>query len=69
MSGGKDATLTRLRMFEVKRLLTLTDLPVKEIATQTGFCHAQHLSNVFRRAEGITPLKFRRIERGNSSRR
>lgn len=63
------ATLIGLRLLEVKRLLALTDISIKDIAAATGFCHAQHLSNVFRRAEGITPLKFRRIERGNSSRR
>ena len=63
------ATLIVLRLLEVKRLLSLTDISIKDIAATTGFCHAQHLSNVFRRAEGITPLKFRRIERGNSSRR
>jgi len=57
------ATLTRLRMFEVKRLLTLTDLPVKEIADQTGFCHAQHLNNAFLRAERCTPLAYRKRER------
>jgi LacI family transcriptional regulator len=56
------ATLVRLRLFEAKRLLTLTDLPVKEIARRTGFCHAQHLSNAFRRAEHLTPLAFRKRE-------
>lgn len=59
------ATLTRLRMFEVKRLLTLTDLPVKEIAAQTGFCHAQHLNNAFMRLERCTPVAYRKRERGH----
>jgi LacI family transcriptional regulator len=56
------ATLTRLRMFEVKRLLALTELPVKEIARRTGFCHAQHLSNAFQRLERCTPLAYRKRE-------
>ena len=61
------ATLVRLRLFEAKRLLTLTDLPVKEIARRTGFCHAQHLSNAFRRAEHLTPLAFRKRERQSAT--
>lgn len=56
------AMLLRLRLFEARRLLTLTGLPVKEIARRTGFCHAQHLSNAFRRAEHCTPLQYRRRE-------
>jgi LacI family transcriptional regulator len=56
------ATLLRLRLFEARRLLALTDQPVKEIALRTGFCHAQHLSNAFRRAEGCTPSEYRRRE-------
>lgn len=56
------ATLTRLRIFEVKRMLALTALPVKEIATRTGFCHAQHLNNAFRRQERCTPSDYRRRE-------
>ncbi|HQL53615.1 MAG TPA: DNA-binding transcriptional regulator [Phycisphaerae bacterium] len=57
------ATLARLRLFEARRLLSLTDLPVKEIARRTGFCHAQHLNNAFRRAEHCTPLAYRKKER------
>jgi len=57
------ATLTRLRLLEARRLLTLTDLPVKEIGKQAGFCHAQHLSNAFKRAEHCTPLAYRKRER------
>ncbi|MDD3545308.1 MAG: DNA-binding transcriptional regulator, partial [Kiritimatiellae bacterium] len=37
------ASLHRLRLFAAKRLLIRTDLSIKEIAAQTGFCHAQHL--------------------------
>ena len=56
------AALLRLRLFEVRRLLAMTCLPVQEIARRTGFCHAQHLSNAFRRAERCTPLAYRRRE-------
>ncbi|HHU14801.1 MAG TPA: helix-turn-helix domain-containing protein, partial [Lentisphaerae bacterium] len=57
------ATLMRLRLYEVKRRLSLTDQPVKEIAETTGFCHAQHLNNAFRRFEHCTPTAFRKRER------
>ena len=57
------ATLTRLRIFEVKRMLAVTNLPVKEIAQKTGFCHAQHLNNAFRRQERCTPSDYRKRER------
>ncbi len=55
-------TLSMLRMYEVKRLLTMTKMPIMEIAEKTGFCHAQHLGNAFKRMEGCTPLYYRRRE-------
>ncbi len=57
------ATLMSLRLYEIKRRLTLTDQPVKEIAEATGFCHAQHLNNAFKRFERCTPTAFRKRER------
>jgi LacI family transcriptional regulator len=56
------ATLTRLRLFEVKRLLAHSGLSVKEIASKTGFCHAQHLNHAFRRSEGCAPTLYRQRE-------
>jgi len=50
----------RARLATVKRLLVHTDLVLAEIARQTGFCHAQHLNNVFRRAESLTPRTYRK---------
>ncbi len=55
--------LSRLRVFEAKRLLSLTDLPVKAIARETGFSHGPHLNNAFKRQEGLTPLAYRALER------
>ena len=60
------ATLVHLRFFEAKRLLTLTDLPVKEIARRTGFCHAQHLNNAFKRLAQCPPLAYRKRERSHA---
>jgi LacI family transcriptional regulator len=49
----------RSRLAEVKRLLVHTDLVLADIARQTGFCHAQHLNNVFRASEAMTPRSYR----------
>jgi len=50
----------RARLTAVKRLLLRTDLVIADIARQTGYCHAQHLNNVFRRAESLTPRTYRK---------
>jgi len=57
-SVGKEILAQRLR--EVKRLLAGTDRPIAEIARLTGFCNAGHLSNTFRRAEGLSPKAWRK---------
>ena len=56
-SIGKEILAQRLR--EVKRLLADPDLSIAAIAFQTGFCNAGHLSNTFRRAEGLSPRAWR----------
>jgi LacI family transcriptional regulator len=53
----------RLRLHQVKQLLLHTDLSVIDIAIQTGFTHAQHLNNVFKKAVGMTPIAFRKGHR------
>ncbi|MFA7172926.1 MAG: DNA-binding transcriptional regulator [Kiritimatiellia bacterium] len=57
------ATLNHLRLLAAKKLLANTDLSVKEIAAQTGFCHAQHLNSAFRRREHCTPSELRSREK------
>ena len=61
------ATLIRLRLFQAKRLLAQSNHSVKEIASETGFCHAQHLNNAFKRAEHCTPSDYRERERPHAS--
>lgn len=51
--------LIRLRLDLAKYLLKTTDLPLKEIADQTGFCSAGNLCTAFRRATGATPQTYR----------
>jgi len=49
---------TRLR--RAKQLLIETDLPLPDIAQQSGFSHAEYLGAAFRQATGSTPGAFRR---------
>ncbi len=51
--------IRRQRLARVRLLLRGTDLPLGEIARQCGFCHAQHLSNLFRRDTGLSPRAWR----------
>ncbi|MBR0057087.1 MAG: substrate-binding domain-containing protein [Kiritimatiellae bacterium] len=53
--------IRRQRLARVRLLLRGTDLPLGEIARQCGFCHAQHLSNLFRRNTGLSPRAWRCI--------
>lgn len=47
------------RMREAKVLLRGSELPIEDIAEQTGFVHASHLINCFQKLEGITPSRYR----------
>lgn len=57
-SPHKELQIRRLR--KVKQLLTTTDLSVAEIAKLTGYRHAEYLSVVFQREEGLPMSEFRR---------
>jgi len=50
----------RLRIERVKSLLAETDLPIKQIALQSGFKNVQYLTRVFSAAVGQTPAAFRK---------
>lgn len=52
--------LKNRRLAVACRLLSETALPLSEIASQTGFCNAFHLSRDFRRAFGKPPGRWRR---------
>jgi transcriptional regulator GlxA family with amidase domain len=49
----------RLRMDEAKRLLTETDLPLKDITTRTGLGDATTLWRAFTQHLGVTPAAYR----------
>ncbi len=51
--------IARTRIDEAKRLLTVTDKPLKDIACQLGFSSQSYFQNVFKKLEGITPAAYR----------
>ena len=51
--------LIGIRIQEAKRMLNYTNEPIETIAALTGFCHAPHFSNTFKKKEGISPIRYR----------
>ncbi len=47
------------RVNGAKRLLLETDLPLAEVAAETGFSSQAHLTGIFGRAVGMTPGAYR----------
>ncbi len=48
------------RIDRAKRMLATTDAPLCQIALASGLCDQSHLSNMFKRMVGVTPLAWRR---------
>lgn len=59
LGRGPLAELIRVRVEHAKRLLSETDLSVKEIARAAGFHDTRHLSVTFRRKTGLSPVEYR----------
>ena len=61
-SSGKSASrlLADRVHYEARRLLSETDLPVKEIAARLGFASAAYFSRAFHNHTGQSPTGFRR---------
>jgi len=51
--------IQRVRIERAKQLLISTDWTFRQIAKQSGFCTAQHMSLRIRQATGYTPLQYR----------
>jgi LacI family transcriptional regulator len=51
--------IRRVRL-ERARVLLQTDLPIYQVALQSGFATPEYLATSFRQAEGVTPTAFRR---------
>jgi LacI family transcriptional regulator len=53
------AEIQRLRIERVKRELTATNLPIKQIARQAGFASPRTLNDAFRTRVGCSPREYR----------
>ena len=51
--------LLRRRIAAAKKLLDTTDLPLAEIASRCGYCHASFFIRTFKKATGETPTAYR----------
>ena len=56
-SVGKE--ITRQKVVLARKLLEETEKPIKEIASETGFCNLAYFVNTFRRETGMTPRRYR----------
>lgn len=52
-----------LRLQEAKRLLMMSDMPIKDIATSVGYSNIGSFNRMFKNKIGKTPLDFRREHR------
>lgn len=51
--------IAALRIIRAKELLLKTSLPAADVAAETGFNTPQYFNNIFRKATGLTPRRFR----------
>ena len=56
-SVGKE--IIRQKIVRARKLLAETEKPVKEVASETGFCNIAYFVNTFRREVGETPRRYR----------
>ncbi|OXL85820.1 hypothetical protein BCV73_24135 [Paenibacillus sp. SSG-1] len=50
-----------IRMDQAKKLLKTTDLPLKDIMNEVGYVDSTNFIRKFKKAEGITPIRYRNI--------
>lgn len=55
------------RIERARQLLLATDLPIAEVALETGFASQSHLTDAFRRRTGDTPRAYRHGHRGREA--
>ncbi len=53
------AEIDRIRIDEIRLLLTKTQFPIQSIAFQLGFSLPEDLSRFFKRIEGVSPKRYR----------
>jgi LacI family transcriptional regulator len=58
--------IVRVRLRRVAKMLIETELPLKSIASQTGFVHVQYMIYAFRKRNGMTPGQYRAAPRNRA---
>ncbi|MCC6807791.1 MAG: helix-turn-helix domain-containing protein [Deltaproteobacteria bacterium] len=59
--------LKQSRLAQAKKLLARTNQPIKRIAFEVGLQGGSRLSQIFRELEGMSPQRWRALERGEST--
>ena len=59
--------ILRIRLETSQRLLATTEMPLKEVATRSGFRRADYLSSVYRDKLGMSPSEYRAKMRSANS--
>lgn len=57
----------RMQLDRIKQLLVETDMSIAELAHQTGFRYQEYFARFFKQRTGLTPTKFRRMNRHRQS--
>ena len=60
------AYLRHLRVQQMARLLSSTDLPIRDLAPTVGWPDANHASRRFRSHYGISPTRYRQEQTGSA---
>jgi LacI family transcriptional regulator len=63
LGRGLGEEIRRVRLEKAKGLLSGTEMPIGQVARNSGFSETKHLSTVFHREAGVTPTEFRRRSR------
>lgn len=58
------AYLNRYRIYQARKLLENSDLPITHVALAVGFSESAHFTRTFQREVGMTPRAYRRSKRG-----
>ena len=64
LGRGLGEEIRRVRIERARELLSGTEMPIAQVATNAGFSEAKHLATVFRQEAGLTPTDYRRRSRG-----
>lgn len=56
---GVNDYINRIRIERATELLTYTDKPIADIASEVGFTYPRYFSTLFKKIKGITPTQFK----------